>query len=439
MKRWKRLGVVGILAVTCTPVAAWAVSSEVDILLDKLVDKGILSHVEAGLIRREIAETKEDRHTQLAKEVVPDSARNWKWKGDIRLRDEIRNREGTGNDVHRQRIRFRYGVEAKVNDHLMVQARVATGSSTETDSTTSNTAGQDPISTNQTFNTTFVKVPINLDLANLQYTPDVPGLSTVKLVGGIMGNPFWTVGPLVWDGDLSFQGVAAKLKQEVGPVTLFTNNGVFLLDSEETEAASIWSSQAGLSFKPFEGADSEGLSHLKVTGALAYHDYRNVANATQAGTDILAAFATNTAGAKDFNELNPSVEAATEVAGIPVATFCDWVHNVSAGSDTNDGFQVGLKVGKANKPFFSFGSGLNLTEGWEAGYFFQELQADAAFDEFVDSDFNGGGTNNRGHVFWVTLATLKNSTFGAKYLIGERLEGAKDVEDRAQLDWVTKF
>src|SRR3990167_3809922 len=124
MTQWRHWTVVGALslAASCLPGVASA-ASEVDILLDKLVEKGVLSDVEAGLIRREIAETKETRNKELAKEIVPDAARNWKWSGDIRLRDEIRNREQQSRtsstdasqvpnlDTNRQRIRFRIGAE----------------------------------------------------------------------------------------------------------------------------------------------------------------------------------------------------------------------------------------------------------------------------------------------------------------------------------------
>ena len=211
MGQWRWWAVVGILslAVSGLPGAASA-ASEVDILLDKLVEKGVLSNVEAGLIRREISETKETRNKELAKEIVPDAARNWKWSGDIRLRDEVRNRQigtdgATANaDSHRVRIRFRYGVEAKVNDQLKVNARLATGSTT------------DPTSTNQSFDTFFAKKTIVLDLANLVYAPEVPGISKVELVGGMMEGPLWTATPMVWDGDLSWDGFAAKVTQQLG-------------------------------------------------------------------------------------------------------------------------------------------------------------------------------------------------------------------------------
>jgi hypothetical protein len=402
------------------PGTAWA-ESEVDILLNKLVDKGVLTGVDAGLIRREIAETKEVRNKQLAKEIVPASARSVTLKGDIRLRNEFRNKVGTGADRNRQRIRFRYGMDAKVSDQLKVAARIATGGTT------------DPVSTNQSFDTFLTKKTVVLDLAYAEYSPEIPGITRAKLVGGIMENPMWTVSPMVWDGDLSFDGAALKVAQDVGPmVKLFTNNGAFSLDTDETESASLWVTQGGAEVKFFPDAEDEVLKNLKMTGALAYHDYRNVANAAKAGTDPITREAQNTASARDFNQINPSVELGTAIAQVPVGTFFDYVHNVSAGTANNDGFVVGLKAGKATQPW-------SLTKGWEGGYFFQELQADAAFDEFTDSDFNDGGTNSRGHVFWVTLATLKNSTLGAKYLMAQQLKGAKTNEDRFQLDWVTKF
>lgn len=429
MGQWRCWVLVGIMLVSGFPGAAWA-ASEVDILLDKLVDKGILTNVEAGLIRREISETKETRNKELAKEIVPDSARNWKWKGDIRLRNEWRNQEGTGADRNRQRIRFRYGFEGKVSDQLKVNARIATGSSS-----TGGTSG-DPISTNQSFDTNFVKKNISLDLANAEWTPEVPGVSQVKVIGGIMESPFWWVSPLVFDGDLSYDGAAVKVSQELGPATLFTNTGVFSLDTDETESASLWIAQGGAAFKLFPDAEGEFLKNLKLTGAVAYEDYRNVANAAKAGTDIIAREAQNSSSARDFNQINPNIEIASMVGGLPFAVYGDWVHNVSAGTRQNDGFQVGLKVGKAKTP-------LSLKDGWEAGYYFQQLERDAAFDEFTDSDINDGGTNNRGHAFFVTLATLKNSTVGAKYLVARQLDRAvspgKDHENRLQLDWVTKF
>src|SRR3989338_5445254 len=184
MAKWRQW-LVGVLVAGGLPGAAHA-ESEMDILLNKLVERGTLSAADASQIRREIADTKETHNKELAKEIMPDSSRNWKWKGDLRLRNEYRNRTiGTGSgDFSRQRIRFRYGFEAKVNDQLKAGARFATGSTS------------DPVSTNQSFSTAFNHVNILLDRAYLEYSPEVPGITKVKLTGGIIENPFWLVGPL---------------------------------------------------------------------------------------------------------------------------------------------------------------------------------------------------------------------------------------------------
>ena len=50
----------------------------------------------------------------------------WKWSGDIRLCEEARNRTGTGRDINRQRIRFRYGFDAKIGNALKVGSRLVT-------------------------------------------------------------------------------------------------------------------------------------------------------------------------------------------------------------------------------------------------------------------------------------------------------------------------
>lgn len=71
MASWRQRVVIGIVALSGFPGAAWAVSSEVDILLNKLVERGVLSTIDAGQIRDEIAQTHEARTEEVAKAVVP--------------------------------------------------------------------------------------------------------------------------------------------------------------------------------------------------------------------------------------------------------------------------------------------------------------------------------------------------------------------------------
>ncbi len=328
-----------LFLIGASPTMARA-ESEVDILLDKLVEKGILTKDEAVSVRGEIAGTKEARNKQIAKEIVPDSARNWKWSGDLRLRDEYRDRQGTGNDVHRQRIRFRFGSEGKINDSLKGKFRLSTGTDTDRESTL---GSADPVSPNDTFDDFFRKKPIVLDLANVEWTPEVPGLTKLTLVGGIIENPLWTVTPMVWDPDLSWDGAAIKVNQEVGPIAFFSNAGAFALDSDESEEASLWVAQGGASVKVLPDASDEFSKNLKLATALAYHNYVNVANAVNAGTDPITREADNVT-ATDFNQVNSSIELSSQLNEVPFSVFGDWVHNTAASSAGNEGFTIGAKV-----------------------------------------------------------------------------------------------
>jgi len=425
MKSWMRWLLMGALAFSCFPQAARA-ESEVDILLDALVKNGTITPVQAGQIRRQITETKEERNKLIAKEIVPDSARNIKWSGDMRLREEYLNQTGTGTNVNRQRFRFRLGMDAKVTDNLKVGARLASGSTTN------------PISTNQTFNTSFNHNTIVIDRAFVEYAPELPGVTEFKITGGKIANPFWVVGPLVWDDDLNFDGAAVHLGEDFGPmVNVFTNDGVFALQSGITEAASLWSTQGGVVFKPFPDSEEEVLKNIKLTGAVSYHDYKNVTHPLSESTAITTAggLAGNTPGIADLNLFNPTFELSSQYLDVPFGMFGDWVHNFGQSttkSNNTNGFMLGVKAGKARIPF-------DLRKGWEAGYFFERLEPDATFGAFTESDFGNGGTNHIGHVWWFKFATLKNSAIQLKYFTTKQITGVKNFVDTFQADWVTSF
>ena len=122
--------------------AAPAKAGEIDILVEKLVEKGVLNHGEAAQI---LTETKEEIRRQVVageSASVPQWAQNMKMKGDFRLRYQNAKYKNTVDDRNRARIRFRLGAEGKVNEKLKVAAGLATG-------------GSDPRSTNETLDNTF--------------------------------------------------------------------------------------------------------------------------------------------------------------------------------------------------------------------------------------------------------------------------------------------
>ena len=216
-------------------------------------------------------------------------------------------------------------------------------------------------------------------------------------------------------------------------MTIFTNDGVFALQTEITEAASLWSAQGGMSLRPLSDARPEVFKQLTLTGALAYHDYKNVTNPLSESTALSTAggLKGNSAGIQDLNLLNATVELASWYAEVPFGVFGDWVRNTAVVSAKN-GFQIGVRAGKARVP-------LDPLKGWEAGYAYERIAPDATFGAFTNSDFGGGGTNHQGHLYWVKLAALKNSSVQLRYLSAQEDRGEKSHTDTFQADWVTLF
>lgn len=383
----------------------------VNTLLTKLVERGALTDQDVAEIRGEMAK-EQVAATSTAPATVP-APGSWAERttisGDVRLRNEFRDR--TANiDANRQRIRARVGLASQVTEQLEAGLRLSTGALTSVNAP------------NQSLDDTFSKKLFLLDLAYLKYRQPI-GEGEATVIGGIMENPFWTPqgSQLVWDEDLSFAGAAARTSYPVGPARVFVNGGAFPVDTDGfgSDNPSLWSVQGG--------ASVELLPDVRLTAALAYHDYKNTFQHTLTNDDQ----ATNDARAEDFNELNPNLELATTLGDLPAAVWWDQVRNTAASEDEN-GFQVGLKVGKAKTPW-------SLKEGWEAGYAFERLDANAVFDLFTYSDFGGGGTNHLGNIWWVTIATLKNSTAGVKVFQTREVSGAKNDFTTYQLDWTTKF
>jgi len=312
-----------------------------------------------------------------------------------------------------------------VSEQLEAGVRLATGTN------------GDPISTNQTATDIFDKKDIFIDQAYLKYTTTGTPAEMIPLTlwGGKFENPFFS-SPLMWDGDLTFEGAAATLTRAVGPVEPFLTGGIFPIDelNPNGEDPSIWGAQAGLAWAVAPDASEEWLKALSVKGGLAYYDFKNLKHGIDTSssnrfgnTAAPGSSATATFFRHDYDVVDLLGEANTRFLGKPVKLYADYVKNTAL-ADDDEGFQIGTKIGKADKPL-----------AWEAGYWFERLEPDAVVGQFTDSDLGDGGTNRSGHVYYAALGTLKNSTLGVKLSVSEAVEGEDLGIDRFQVDWLTKF
>jgi hypothetical protein len=184
----------------------------------------------------------EDEHTELAaKAAKRDAKQAWTdrvnvW-GDFRARYEgflyeqdiyTRANGDRLQDRHRGRYRGRLNVSGEVVSRATVYLRLSSGN-------------EDPRSTNQTFGGgDFDTDDVRFDLAYVTLTPfedgEVPGIENGFLgvnVGKTV-NPFlWKelgMDALLWDGDITPEGVTLRSSGDFGPLSLFTNGGFFVMD-----------------------------------------------------------------------------------------------------------------------------------------------------------------------------------------------------------------
>ncbi|MBV9463963.1 MAG: putative porin, partial [Verrucomicrobiae bacterium] len=180
-----------------------------DALVDKLVEKGLLTQEEAADLKEQ--EFKETRDTFPGTKIkIASWLDELSFNGDVRTRAEfftgqkvVRTDGRPGGAPHYEtiedRTRFRYrlrlGAEATAGD-FRAGVRLMSGSG-------------DPVSGNQTMGATFSKKPINIDLAYLAWNPSF--FNEMTIVAGKMENPFFST-PLVYDPDLTPEGISEQFK-----------------------------------------------------------------------------------------------------------------------------------------------------------------------------------------------------------------------------------
>lgn len=418
-----------VMTLLITVGVSFSFASEVDRLVEKLVEKGILTQGEAYKI---LAEAEEEARAQeaLARK-DSDKISKWiketKFKGDIRLRYEYSDRDNQDGsyiaDRDRTRIRFRWGFDTKVNDRLEAGLRIATGDSS------------DPTSANQTFTNAFDDKSIWLDRAYLKYT--FASIPTLSFTGGKMANPFLSTN-LVWSGDLNPEGfilqktfpIKNRESQDIGE--FFITGGYFPVreDKDSITDPYMLGTQVGYKGK---------MGERNFKAAVVYYDYDDIADSEAAKISPSCNNKGNTlytSGGKKYYKYDydiwgayldfTPVEFTFKEEKFPLILYGEYVKNIVS---EDDGFIYGFKLGNAKKQ-----------KTWEFSYDYRRLESDAVLEFMPDGSFSEGGTDTKGHTFGFKYAATDNSTFGITYMITEGLGTNKKRDvNTLQLDYAVSF
>lgn len=246
-------------------------SQEADPLLDLFVKKGFVTQDEANQIKAEADEMRTNGPvtSSRSKWILSDAVKDVELFGDLRLRYEQREADGTGGakvELNRQRYAVRLGVRGDLFDQFYYGVRL-------------DTAGN-PRSPWVTFGTSSSGVPyngpygkstagINVDQVYMGWRPE----PWVDITVGRMPMPLYTT-PMVWDSDYNPEGAAEHLKYSVGDADLFANFGQFLYQDTNPNFATPNLGFAGTGSSAY--ASSDNLFQLAYQAGFTYHIRTNL-------------------------------------------------------------------------------------------------------------------------------------------------------------------
>jgi hypothetical protein len=404
----------GAAALTALTPQVQAQSS--DALIDKLVDKGILTVDEAKDLREEA--DKDFKTAFQAKTGMPDWVTGYKISGDFRGRYDQMNATDNSHFVDRTRFRYRlrFGIVANIVDNMEVGLRLASGDYAQGSSNQGN-----PVSSNSTMQNDGTKKNIWVDAAYGKWTFLNSGDWLLAATVGKMDNPF-VFTPMVFDGDYTPEGGALTGAYTINDQHTLAFTGAAFVGDEivsSTQDPAIYGGQVLLNSKwspKWSSSVGGGMLMLgspnKMTAANV--PYQNQGNTRSAGGVLLYNYNPLVADASVTYTLESFPFNTGE---FPIKVGGEFINNPSAGQN-NTGYYFGVLFGKSGKK-----------RTWDLGYRYEYLQADAWYDQVVDDDqvayyqnaptgapANTGtgaysGTNLKGHMVRFNYSLTDSLTF----------------------------
>ena len=407
-------------------------ASEVDILVRKLVEKGILSKEEGEKIltetKQEAAKEKDlaikETKAAVAKDVsegklafLPEWVRKTKISGDFRLRYNY-----TEVDDQRSQSQGRFRVRLNIETEIAKKVKFIFGLAS---------GGNDPRSANQSFGSDWDKKQININYAYVEYTP----YKWLKLEGGKMANPVYTVSQLMWDEDVNPEGAAAQVAYPMNPcLNLLLNAGAFVLQDNKNNTPIdpwMWVIQPGFSWK-----SEKGLQGKFAAGYTSFENFQdNPQQKYSSGTNSYY----NVGGTNYYKYKYNLATMAGEV-GIknPIPSFApiryagvfgEYVNNVAT-SNGKSGYLTGL----------TFGDEKVVEKGqWYFRGNWRRLERNAVPDTFPDSEFYFGDTGVSGYELVFRYGLWKNINLQTRYVRSEQISGPAEPANLIQTDLNFKF
>ena len=289
----------------------------------------------------------------------------------------------------------------------------------------------------------------------------------LSAVGGRYPNPYGTPTDLIFNKDLTFEGVAVTGRYGLGDGSaeqshLFVTVGVHPLQEVALSAQDKWllGGELGANFRWGEGQhlrfSAAFFDYLNVSGRLNAPDttnfnftaptflrqgntYFDIANSSDPTVNLFAL-------AAKFRLVNLSASYELPVGRYTLGLTADAVKNfgynsasvlANIGTIRANGYLARTKGYQAE---VSFGTQTVLTAGaWRGLVGYRYLQRDAVIDAYTDSDFHFGGTDATGFYVVGDYALAEKVWMRFRYLSSNAIDGPNLGIDTVQLDLNTRF
>lgn len=343
------------------------------------------------------------------------------FKGDLRLRYE--SKEYNYDDgyektpTYHNRYRLRLVSAIDLTDRLTFDAGMRSGYA-------------NPTSGNQTFEdralSDYFWQSLRVNILGLTYQD---GDHTLK----VGREPYMLYRPLksqlVWDNDLSFDGINYKYENDSRIINLGVNQPTYAEDSVARDTINLVVAQY------VEKIKLEN-SHLNLGAGVYYYDgvkgntplYSANNNKGMGNTLVNGVFENDYNIVEAFGELK-----FKDVFGKPVALAAGAAYNTQA-SNNNFGYDLAVQIGKAKN-----------VHDWQVKYSYTDTQEDAVLGAHSDSDNFGGGTAAKGHAIRTKYKFGKHTDLAATFFYNKlyaNRDGSSHSEayyERVQLDVILKF
>jgi Putative porin len=329
--------------------------------------------------------------------------------GDTRLRFESNTGQRRSPNPYRSVLRGRLRANYRISSRLTIGSQLATGDP------------DDPNSTDVTLSNFYDDLQVSLDQAYVH-----ADFGALQVDAGKFGNPFSRT-DLVWDGDVSPQGLAAIYEKSLGADRGATLRLVALYSPVDEQATGPDSNLYGVQAKLGRAFSDR---RWEFDFSAGYYDY-DLGSLTGGDAGDYRNNLLDAAGRRyqsDFDLLD--VIAGATWLGLgeawPLGLRVDLIRNLGAATSADNGVGVDVTLGRAS-----------TTGHWRFGVGYARVETDAVLAAF-SHDNTGLGTNYRQHTLSIDYSLGSHSALNATWYRYRQLE-ATNADVPLPADWVNRI